>query len=384
MREFSLTQEEVERYRRHLVLPEVTLAGQKRIKAASVLCIGVGGLGSPLALYLTAAGVGRLGLVDNDTVDLSNMQRQILFGTGDIGRPKTEVARERLSSLNPHVEVVAHCQRLTQENALSLIEDYEIVADASDNFPTRYLVNDACVLSGKPDVHASIFRFEGQLSVFDASRGPCYRCIFPAPPPPGQVPSCADAGVLGALPGMIGSMQALEVLKLILGKGEPLIGRLALIDTLSFCLREIAVRKDPLCPICGSSPSIRELSDDEAVCGGPSPKGMKEPERIPQIEAERLQEQLAAGASIRLLDVREPYEAAIARIAEALLIPLAQLPLRLKELDPAAEYVVYCHTGIRSLHAARLMHEAGFKRVWNLMGGIEAWSARVDPSTPRY
>ena len=382
MREVSLTQEEVERYRRHLVMPEVSLAGQKRLKSASVVCIGLGGLGSPLTLYLAAAGIGRLGLVEPDTVDLSNIQRQVLYGTADVGRPKVEVARERLESLNPHVEVVTHRERLTRDNARSIIDGYGIVADASDNFPTRYLVNDACVLAGKPNVQASIFRFEGQLSVFDALRGPCYRCLFPAPPPPGQVPSCAEAGVLGVLPGIVGSLQAVEVLKLILEKGEPLIGRMALIDTLSFCFRAISVRKDPRCPICGESPTIRELIDYEAFCGGDSQETAEE--QVPAIEVERLRERLAAGDPVRLIDVREPHEAEIARIEGDILIPLGGLPDRLRELDSGCEYVVYCHIGIRSAHAVRLMRAAGFRSVYNLAGGIDAWSTRVDPSVPRY
>jgi adenylyltransferase/sulfurtransferase len=381
MRDVSLTQEETERYRRHLVMPEVSLTGQKRLKASSVLCVGVGGLGSPLTLYLTAAGIGRLGLVDPDTVDLSNIQRQVLYGTPDIGRSKVEVARERLMSLNPHVEIITHRQRLTRENAWSLIKDYAIIADASDNFATRYLVNDACVLAGKPNVQASIFRFEGQLSVFDAARGPCYRCVFPAPPPPGQVPSCAEAGVLGVLPGIVGSLQAVEVLKLILGKGEPLIGRMALIDTLTFCFRDISIRKDPGCPVCGESPTIRELIDYEAFCGG---RAEVTAEQVPSIEVERLRERLAAGDPFTLLDVREPHEAQIARIEGDVQIPLGQLPDRFQELDPDRECVVYCHIGIRSIHAVQLLRAAGFRKVHNLTGGIDAWSVRVDPSVPRY
>jgi adenylyltransferase/sulfurtransferase len=332
-----------------------------------------------------------LGLIDPDTVDLSNIQRQVLYGTPDIGRPKVEIARERLLRLNPHVEIVTHRQRLTRENARAIIGNHAIIADASDNFATRYLVNDACVLEGKPNVQASIFRFEGQLSVFDATRGPCYRCIFPAPPPPGQVPSCAEAGVLGVLPGIVGSLQAVEILKLILGKGEPLIGRMALIDTLSFCFRDIKVSKDPRCPICGESPTIRELIDYEAFCGGRSQEAAAAAEQVPSIEVERLQARLAAGDSIRLLDVREPHEAETARITperarieEDLLIPLGRLPDCLDDLDRSREYVVYCHIGIRSVHAVQLMREAGFRHVYNLTGGIDAWSARIDPSVPRY
>lgn len=382
MREVSLSQTELERYRRHIVMPEVSLEGQKRIKAARVLCVGAGGLGSPLALYLAAAGVGKLGLVEFDTVDLSNIQRQVLYGTDDVGRPKSDVARERLQALNPHVDVVAHPVRLTSENALPIINDYDLVADGSDNFATRYLVNDACVLSGKPDVHASIFRFEGQLSVFDARTGPCYRCLFPAPPPPGQVPTCAQAGVLGVLPGIVGSMQAVEVLKLILDQGEHLIGRLALIDTLSFCFREILFRKDPTCPICGDSPTIHGLIDYEEFCSGRSSES--DVDQIPTVSVEELRDQLAAGRQIELLDVREPVEVRLAHLEHASVIPLGELPDRLGELDPAREYVVFCHIGIRSIHAVSLMRAAGFESVSNLAGGIDAWADRIDQSVPRY
>ena len=388
----SLSPEELWRYSRHLALPEVSTEGQMKLKEARVLCVGAGGLGSPLSLYLTAAGVGRLGLVDFDRVDVSNIQRQILYGTDDVGRPKLEVARARLTALNPNVEIVAHETRLTSENALSIIEDYDVVADGTDNFATRYLVNDACVLAGKPNVYASIFRFEGQVSVFDARRGPCYRCLFPEPPPPGLVPSCAEGGVLGVLPGIIGSLQALEVLKAILGIGESLAGRLVLFDALSFQFRELRVEKDPRCPVCGESPAIRCLIDYDEFCGVPAadrvgdrghaPAG--DPSRRDSIEVEELRDRLRAGEPPRMIDVREPFEADITRIKGSVLIPLGDLAARLDGLARDGEYVVYCHTGIRSAYAAALMRKSGFRKVMNLTGGIDAWSVRVDPGVARY
>ncbi len=388
----SLSPEELRRYSRHLALPEVSTEGQMKLKEARVLCVGAGGLGSPLSLYLTAAGVGRLGLVDFDRVDVSNIQRQILYGTDDVGRPKLEVARARLSALNPNVEIVAHETRLTSENALSIIEDYDVVADGTDNFATRYLVNDACVLAGKPNVYASIFRFEGQVSVFDARRGPCYRCLFPEPPPPGLVPSCEEGGVLGVLPGIIGSLQALEVLKAILGIGESLAGRLVLFDALSFQFRELRVEKDPRCPVCGESPAIRCLIDYDEFCGVPAPDHAGDrghapagdPSHRDSIEVEELHDRLRAGGLPQMIDVREPFEAGIARIEGSVLIPLGDLAARLDGLARDGEYVVYCHTGIRSTYAAALMRKSGFRKVLNLTGGIDAWSVRVDPGVARY
>lgn len=387
-----LSPEEIRRYSRQLALPEISNAGQLRLREARVLCVGAGGLGSPLSLYLAAAGVGRLGLVDFDRVDLSNIHRQILYGTEDVGRPKLEVARARLESINPNVEIVEHETRLTSENAMPIIEDYDVVADGTDNFATRYLVNDACVLAGKPNVYASIFRFEGQVSVFDARRGPCYRCLFPEPPPPGLVPSCAEGGVLGVLPGIVGTLQALEVLKSILGIGESLVGRLLLFDALSFRFRELQIEKDPLCPICGESPTVRHLIDYEEFCGVPARDPAGAPRLAPagdspgpdSIEPEELRDRLGAGPRLQLLDVREPFEADIARIEGSALIPLGDLPARLGGLDKAGEYVVYCHTGVRSNYAAALMRKAGFRNVLNLTGGIEAWSLRVDPRVERY
>jgi sulfur-carrier protein adenylyltransferase/sulfurtransferase len=386
-----LSAEELRRYSRHLVLPEVSVKGQERLKAARVLCVGAGGLGSPMLLYLAAAGVGRLGIVDFDTVDLTNIQRQILYGTDDVGRSKIEAARERLSALNPNVEIVTHETRLDSGNALAIIEGYDIVADGTDNFATRYLVNDACVLTGKPNVHASIFRFEGQVSVFDARHGPCYRCLFPEPPPPGLVPSCAEGGVLGVLPGIVGSLQALEVVKLVLGAGESLVGRLVLFDALSLQFRELKVEKDPRCPMCGEAPTIRALIDYEEFCGGTrgqepviESETPRQRARADAIEVEELHARLATGEPVRLIDVREPFETAIARIAGGELIPLGDLPARLSTLDPDAGYVVYCHTGVRSAYAAALMRKAGLRHVLNLSGGIDAWSLRVDPSVPRY
>ncbi|GMU76577.1 MAG: molybdenum cofactor biosynthesis protein MoeB [Gammaproteobacteria bacterium] len=377
----TFSNDEILRYSRHLVMPEVTLAGQERLKAARVLCVGAGGLGSPLALYLAAAGVGTLGLVDFDRVDLSNLQRQVLYATGDVGRPKLEAAVERLHALNPQVRVVPHALRLASDNVMELVRGYDIVADGSDNFPTRYLVNDACVLAGKPDVYASIFRFEGQLSVFDARRGPCYRCLFPEPPPPGLVPSCADGGVLGVLPGIVGSLQALEVLKLILGTGEPLVGRLVLFDALGLRLRELALRKDPACAVCGAEPTVTTPIDYEAFCGqrGEASRG-----ELPVLGVEALLAQREAGTAPEVLDVREAHELAIVRIPGARTLPLSELPARLHELDSARDYAIACHQGLRSVEAYYLLHKAGFRRLQVLEGGVDAWAERVDPRLPRY
>ena len=377
----ELSREELLRYGRHLVLPEVGLDGQRRLKGSSALLVGAGGLGSPLALYLAAAGVGRIGLVDFDEVDASNLQRQILHGTSAVGRAKVDSAAERLADLNPHVEIVVHRERLDRDDALELIADYDVVADGTDNFATRYLVNDACGLLGKPNVHGSVFRFEGQASVFDVRRGPCYRCLYPEPPPAGLVPSCAEGGVLGVLPGVIGTIQAVETLKLLLGIGSPLVGRLLIFDALAMTFRELSLRKDPACPLCGERPRITELQDYEELCGV---SAAAEPE-APGLEI-GVEEAAAllAGGGASLLDVREPQEERIARIEGSVLIPLRALPARLAELDPSRPIVVYCHHGVRSLRAVELMRGAGFARARSLRGGIDAWSRERDAGVPRY
>ncbi|MCC7256780.1 MAG: molybdopterin-synthase adenylyltransferase MoeB [Gammaproteobacteria bacterium] len=379
----TLSHDEILRYSRHLVMPEVTLAGQQQLKAARVLCVGVGGLGSPLALYLAAAGVGTLGLVEFDRVDLTNLQRQVLYATADVGRPKLEAACERLAALNPGVRVVPHALRLGRDNVMTVVGDYDIVADCTDNFPTRYLVNDACVLAARPDVFASIYRFEGQVSVFDARRGPCYRCLFPEPPPPGLVPSCADGGVLGVLPGIVGTLQALEVLKLILGAGSPLIGRLLLFDALATTFRELAIGKDPACVACGAAPDIREPIDYEAFCGLSGEAGT-DGRQLPTIGVEELVARRAAGEAPELLDVREAHELAIVALPGARTLPLSELPARLHELDSARAYVIACHQGLRSMEAYYLLHKAGFRRLQVLDGGVDAWAARIDSALPRY
>jgi len=377
-----LSQEEIRRYSRHLIMPEVGLAGQVKLKKASVLLIGAGGLGSPLALYLAAAGVGRIGIVDFDVVDESNLQRQIIHGTPDVGRPKLESARDRLRGVNPLIHVETHETRLTSENALELIRDYDIVADGTDNFPTRYLVNDACVLAGKPNVYGSIFRFEGQASVFATKDGPCYRCLYPEPPPAGLVPSCAEGGVLGVLPGIVGLIQATEVIKLILGEGAPLVGRLLLFDALAMSFRTLKLRKDPQCPICGPSPSIRKLIDYEAFCGLEADSAGIACEF--EITPRELQERFDRREEIFLLDVREPQEWEISRLQGAALIPLGTLPYSLGKLNTADEIVAYCRSGARSRKAVQLLRESGFRKVQNLTGGINAWAETVDPSVPRY
>ena len=378
----ELTQEETARYSRHLIMPEVTLAGQKRLKAARVLCIGAGGLGSPSALYLAAAGVGTLGLIDADRVELSNLQRQLLHGTSDVGRAKLESARDRIRDVNPHVQVEAHPVRFTSENAMELVADYDLVIDGSDNFPTRYLSNDVCVFNRKPNIYGSVFRFDGQATVFAPHMGgPCYRCLFPEPPPAGSVPNCAEAGVLGVLPGIIGMVQAIETIKLILGVGEPLISRLLHFDALKMKFREFNLRRDPECPVCGEEPSIREPIDYEFFCGSQAAAPGPEIDEIPVSELKR---KLDAGHPLQLIDVRETYEHDIARIGGAKLIPLGELPERLDEIDRSAEVVVHCHSGMRSARAVQLMKEAGFTRVANLAGGIDAWSEEIDPSVPRY
>lgn len=375
-----LSHEEILRYSRHLLLPEVGVEGQRAIKGARVLAIGAGGLGSPIALYLAAAGVGTIGIVEFDVVDLTNLQRQVLHGTSQIGRPKLESAAARLGDLNPHVRVERHPVQLTSANALDILGAYDIVIDGSDNFPTRYLVNDAAVLLGKPLVYGSIFRFEGQVSVFDASRGPCYRCLYSEPPPPGLVPSCAEGGVLGVLPGIIGSMQALEAIKLILGVGEPLIGRLVLFDALRMRFRELQLRKDPDCPLCGPQRSITGLIDYEAFCGigaSAAPAGA-------EITAAELHATLEARRPVVILDVREPHEFEIVQLPGSTLLPLRELPGRLTQLDPRAEMVVLCHHGMRSLQAVELLRGAGFQHARSLAGGIDAWAVEVDPSLARY
>jgi sulfur-carrier protein adenylyltransferase/sulfurtransferase len=375
----ALSHAELLRYSRHLLLPEVGVEGQRRLKAARVLAIGAGGLGSPLALYLAAAGVGTIGLVDFDVVDVTNLQRQILHGTAGLGRPKLDSATERLADLNPHVRLVPHPVRLSSENALEILGGYDIVVDGSDNFPTRYLVNDACVLLGKPLVYGSIFRFEGQVSLFHAAEGPCYRCLYSEPPPPGLVPSCAEGGVLGVLPGIVGSIQALETIKWIVGAGETLLGRLLLVDALRLRFRELRLRKDPDCPVCGENPTVSELIDYDAFCGvgGPAPAGA-------EIEAAQLRLALGRPGGPVLLDVREPHEWEIAAIPGARLIPIGQLPERLGELDGHTEIVTYCHHGARSLRALELLRAAGFGRVRSLAGGIDAWAAEVDTEMARY
>jgi sulfur-carrier protein adenylyltransferase/sulfurtransferase len=381
----QLDNAEIARYSRHLILPEVGLEGQQKLKAAKVLCVGTGGLGAPLAYYLAAAGIGTLGLVDFDVVDESNLQRQIIHSTNDVGRPKIDSAAEKLKALNPYVNIVKHETMLTSANALEIIKDYDIVADGTDNFPTRYLVNDACVLSGnKPNAYASIFRFEGQASVFATEDGPCYRCLYPEPPPPGLVPSCAEGGVLGILPGLLGVIQATEVIKLILGKGDPLIGRLLLVDSLGMKFRELKLRKNPDCPVCGTYPTVKKLIDYQQFCGiVPEEKPAPMQNGIPQITPVELKRRLDAGEEVFVLDVREPHEYQIVNIG-APLIPLGDLPNRLNELDPKREIVIHCKTGGRSQRAAEFLQKSGFKNVANLAGGITAWATDVDPKLPKY
>src|ERR1700758_3742388 len=385
----ALTHEEIARYSRHLILPEVGMEGQQRLKAAKVLCVGTGGLGAPLLLYLAAAGVGKLGLVDFDTVDASNLHRQVIHSTPDVGRPKLDSAAEKLQALNPEIKIVKHNTMLTSANAMEILKDYDIVADGTDNFQTRYLVNDASVLSGKPNVYASIFRFEGQASVFGAPDGPCYRCLYPEPPPPGLVPSCAEGGVLGILPGLLGVIQATEVIKLILGKGEPLIGRLLLVDSLGMRFRELKLRKNPDCPVCGTHPTVTKLIDYQQFCGiAPEPKaaqvnGTPVQNGIPQITAVELKKRLDNKDDIFVLDVREPHEYQIANLG-AKLIPLGELPQRAGELDKDREIIVHCKSGGRSQKAAEFLAQNGFKKVWNLAGGITGWSNDVDPKVPKY
>ncbi|HEY5791882.1 MAG TPA: molybdopterin-synthase adenylyltransferase MoeB [Chthoniobacterales bacterium] len=381
--EFS--NDEVARYSRHLIMPEVTLEGQKRIKAAKVLCIGTGGLGSPIALYLAAAGVGTLGLIDFDVVDFSNLQRQVLHGTKDVGRKKLNSARDRIRDINPNVQVVLHDCLFNSENAREIVEPYDIVIDGTDNFPTRYLSNDICVMLKKPNIYGSIFRFDGQATVFAPHLGgPCYRCLYPEPPPPGMVPSCAEGGVLGVLPGVIGVMQAIEAVKLICGIGEPLIGRLIHFDALKMKFREFKVRKDPSCPLCGEHPTLTELIDYEQFCGIPQAQAAEEAEPpVPEISVTALKAKLDAGRVV-LVDVREPFEYDIARIPGAKLIPLGDLPSRMSELDSADEIYIHCKSGVRSANALRQLQKAGFGKLYNVTGGILAWADQVDSSVPKY
>ena len=375
---------ELKRYSRHVILPEVGPEGQRRLKASKVLVVGAGGLGSPLSLYLAAAGVGTIGLVDFDRVDTSNLQRQILYGDSDVGRPKLDAAVERLRDVNPHVDYRPYETRLDSSNALEILEPYDVVIDGTDNFPTRYLVNDACVLLGKPNVYGSIFRFEGQVSVFWGAEGPCYRCLFTEPPPPGLVPSCAEGGVFGVLPGIVGSLQANEAIKLLAGIGDPLIGRLVIFDSLGLAFRELRLKKNPECPVCSDNPTQTGLIDYEEFCGVTE-------EAEPMVSADGinvtvadLKRRLDSGERIALVDVRTPVEDRIGRIDGATLIPVQELMARLGELDPRVETVVYCHHGPRSLQAVTYLRSQGFASVYNLRGGIDAWSLEIDPSVPRY
>jgi adenylyltransferase/sulfurtransferase len=378
----ELSSDEILRYSRHLILPEVALEGQQRLKASRVLLIGAGGLGSPLALYLAAAGVGTIGLVDFDVVDVTNLQRQIVHGSKDVGRPKLESARDRLKDLNPHVHVEGFETRLTSENALEIVRDFDIVIDGTDNFATRYLTNDACVILGKPNVYGSIYRFEGQSSVFATEEGPCYRCLYPEPPPPGLVPSCAEGGVLGVLPGLVGTIQATEGIKLLLGVGEPLIGRLLLIDALTMQFRAMRLRKNPNCPACGTR-EIRELIDYDQFCGiGGDP--LQDPNGIPELTPTELAAKQQRQDDFDLIDVREPHEWAIAKIPGARLVPLSAFTDSLHQFDSARDIVVHCKMGGRSAKAVRQLQAAGFKKVWNLAGGILRWSDEVDPKVPKY
>jgi molybdopterin/thiamine biosynthesis adenylyltransferase/rhodanese-related sulfurtransferase len=379
----ALSKEEILRYSRHLIMPEVGMEGQLKLKQAKVLLVGTGGLGAPLGLYLAAAGVGKLGLVDFDTVDFTNLQRQVTFGTSDVGRPKIEAASERLSNLNPEIEIVRHETRLTSENALEILKDYDIVVDGTDNFPTRYLVNDACLLLGKINVYGSIFRFEGQVTVFGYPGGPCYRCLYPEPPPPGLVPSCAEGGVLGVLPGIIGSIQAMETLKLILGKGQPLIGRLLLFDALEMRFRELKLRKNPECPLCGEKRTITKLIDYAEFCGIRGEEAPQPVTTVPEITPRELKARLDRGDDVFILDVREPHEYQICNL-KGYLIPLGDISRRAGELDSSREIVAHCRSGKRSAEAVEFLQRAGFRKIWNLKGGILAWSDEVDASVPKY
>ncbi len=379
----TLSKQEVLRYSRHLIMPEVGMDGQLKLKQAKVLCIGTGGLGAPLGLYLAAAGVGRIGLVDFDAVDFTNLQRQVLFGTSDVGRPKITAAADRLQNLNPEIQIDAYETHLTSENALDLFKDYDIIVDGTDNFPTRYLVNDACVLLGKPNVYGSIFRFEGQITIFGYQGGPCYRCLYPEPPPPGLVPSCAEGGVLGVLPGIVGTIQAAETLKLIIGKGDPLVGRLLLFDALAMKFRELKLRKNPECPVCGAHPTVTKLIDYAEFCGIRGEEAPSTVINIPEITPSDLKSRLDRGDDLYILDVREPHEYQICNL-HGHLIPLGELARRVHELDSSREIVAHCRSGKRSAEAVQFLQQAGFRKIWNLKGGILAWSDEVDPSVPKY
>jgi adenylyltransferase/sulfurtransferase len=381
----TLSPQEAARYSRHLIMPEVGMEGQKRLKAASVLLIGAGGLGSPMALYLAAAGVGRIGLVDFDMVDFSNLQRQVLHGTPDVGRPKLQSARDRLQAINPEVQIDLYETRLTSANALTILQPYDLVIDGTDNFPTRYLVNDACVLLNKPNIYGSIFRFDGQASVFDPGRGPCYRCLYPEPPPPGEVPSCAEGGVLGILPGLIGCIQATEAVKLLLDQGTPLVGRLLLYDALQMSFREFKVRRNPKCPVCGDHPTITQLIDYEQFCGV---RGQEAPAPVAaggsDITVEELKQRLDRREEVFILDVRNPEEFQICRLPGSTLIPLPTLPQRFGELDRNREIVVHCKSGMRSQKAIQFLRQQGFANLKNLTGGILAWADRIDRTMLKY
>jgi molybdopterin/thiamine biosynthesis adenylyltransferase/rhodanese-related sulfurtransferase len=389
----QLSNEEVKRYSRHLIMPEVGMDGQRRLKAGSVLCIGAGGLGSPAAMYLAAAGVGRIGIVDFDVVDYSNLQRQIIHGTPDVGRSKLASAKDRLIAINPHIQVDTYETALASDNALELFKPYDVILDGTDNFPTRYLTNDACVLLGKPNAYGSIFRFEGQASVFSTKEGPCYRCLYPEPPPPGLVPSCAEGGVLGVLPGVIGVIQATEAIKLLTGIGEPLIGRFLIYDALRMRFRELKLRKDPDCPVCGTHPTVTKLIDYEEFCGlRPAvtdeqlvaAMNQNNTANATEISAVELKQRLDRGDKLKILDVREPNEYQINRIEGSQLMPLGEVPRRYAELDPDEELIVQCKMGGRSAKAADFLRSVGFKRVLNLKGGILDWIDKVDPSQPKY
>jgi molybdopterin/thiamine biosynthesis adenylyltransferase/rhodanese-related sulfurtransferase len=378
-----LSKDEIARYARHLIIPEIGAEGQKKLKASSALVVGVGGLGSPAALYLAAAGVGTIGLVDSDGVDVSNLQRQILYRSHDAGKSKAQLAAEQLKDVNPHIDVRAYESRLSSENSLEILKAYDVIVDGSDNFPTRYLVNDVCVLLKKPDVYGSVFRFEGQASVFAADRGPCYRCLYPEPPPPEAVQDCADVGVLGVLPGIIGTIQTTEALKILLGIGTPLVGRVLFFDALNMGFREMILSKNPECPVCGEQPSITSLIDYEQFCGVQPKHKSNEAGKLPEISVQQLKAGLEKGDDLFLLDVREPGEHRFVDIG-GYLIPLRELPVRLSELDPCRDIVVYCHHGTRSAYAVSYLQDSGFDRVRNLVGGIDQWVTQVDPNLPRY
>jgi adenylyltransferase/sulfurtransferase len=381
--EVKLSKDEIQRYSRHLIMPEVGMEGQLKLKRARVLTIGTGGLGAPLGLYLAAAGVGHLGLVDFDVVDNSNLQRQVTFTTADVGKSKSEAAKARLSALNPAIEIVSYETRLTSDNALELFKDYDIIVDGTDNFPTRFLVNDACVLLGKPNVYGSIFRFEGQATIFGYPGGPCYRCLYPEPPPPGLVPSCAEGGVLGVLPGIVGSIQAMETIKLILGAGDPLVGRLLLFDALAMRFRELKLKRNPECPMCGDHRSINKLIDYEEFCGIRGEEAPAMTDGIQEITATELKARQDRGDKLFILDVREPHEYQICNL-NGKLIPLGELTRRVNELDSSVEMVVHCRSGKRSADAIHFLQTAGFKKLLNLKGGVLAWADEVDPRMPKY